>query len=66
MANPDAKPHEEHITRPTTIVANIVNILFVSIPPAINVFKAEKEIVIKVSFTEVKIEGQIKTLDLII
>ena len=66
MADPDAKPHEDHIARPTTIVANIVNILFVSISPAINLFKAEKEIVIKVSSTGVKINGQIKTLDLII
>ncbi len=44
MASPDAKPHEDHITRPTTIVANIVNILFVRIPPAINVSRLKKKL----------------------
>jgi hypothetical protein len=44
MANSDAKPHEEHITKATTIVANIVNILFVRIPPAINVSRLKKKL----------------------
>jgi hypothetical protein len=45
---------------------NTVNVLFMSIPPEIYVCRAENENIIIVSLIEVKMERQIKTLDLII
>jgi hypothetical protein len=51
---------------PATVVANTVNILFICIPPAQYVCGAENAAIIEIRFTEVKMERQIKMLDLII